>query len=251
MTEKEIPGAIRYNASQYITLPVSEVTLDWQILPKTPGDKNSSLRVLLVAVPNQVVQDYQSIARMAGLNLYALESEAMGIARALAKNNKKVVCLVDMGVRSSTINIVDKGFLKKSYSFNFNSNQFTQTISSVLGIGPEQAEDLKNKEGLMYTRQDVVKTLYLLIDPLLIEVKNISADFFQKEKKQIEEIYLTGGPSNIPGLKEYFAETLKKNVLVPNCFSGFLYPPILEQTLRQMSPSFSTAVGVALGGLGI
>src|SRR6185436_4243452 len=33
MTPKEIPEAIRYNTSQYITLPVSEVSLDWRITP--------------------------------------------------------------------------------------------------------------------------------------------------------------------------------------------------------------------------
>jgi len=60
---------------------------------------------------------------------------------------------------------------------------------------------------------------------------------------------LTGGTANLPGLKEYFAESLKKEVYVPNCFSEFLYPPILDQTLKIMAPRFSAATGVALGGL--
>ncbi len=249
MTEKEIPDAIRYNSSQYITLPISEVTLDWQVLPNDPGDKNSSIRVFLVAVPNQVVQGYKTMARLAGLQLYALEAEALATTRALVKNNKKTICLIDIGVQSANINIIDKGFLKKSYSFDFNSSQLSRVVSSTLGIGLGEAENIKNKEGLMHPGQDVVKALYLLIDPLLIEIKNISAEFFQSEQKQIEEIYLTGGTANLPGLKEYFAESLKKNVYVPNCFSEFSYPPILEQTLLKMSPSFSAAVGVALGGL--
>ncbi len=249
MTEKEIPEAIHYNASQYITLPVSEVTLDWVVIPSgTPG-KNAPMRIFLVAVPNQVVQEYQTVAKMAGLSLYALEAEALGIARALAKNNKGTVCVVDIGVQSSTINIVDKGFLKKSYSFNFNSSQLGRTVASTLGVGVDEAEAIKNKDGLMYPRQDVAKTLYLLIDPLLIEVKNVCAEFFSLEQKEVSQIYLTGGTANLPGLKEYFAESLKKEVSIPNCFSDFLYPPILEQTLRQMSGSFSVAVGMALRGL--
>ncbi len=249
MTEKELPDAIRYNASQYITLPVSEVTLDWRIISNSLGNKNSSLKVFLVAVPNQIVQKYQAIAKMSGLELYALEAEALGITRALVKNNKKTICLIDIGVQSSTINIIDKGFLKKSYSFDFNSSQLSRVVSSALGVGYEQAEDIKTKEGLMYFRNDIVRNLYLLIDPLLIEIKSISAEFFQSDKKQIEEIYLTGGTANLPGLKEYFTESLKKDVFVPNCFAEFLYPPILEETLRKMSPNFSAAVGVALGGL--
>ena len=156
---------------------------------------------------------------------------------------------MDIGVQSSTINIIDKGFLKKSYSFNFNSGQLSRIIASTLGVGMDRAEEIKNKEGLMYSRQDIVKALCLLMDPLLIEIKGICAEFLQSEQKQVEEIYLTGGTANLPGLREYFAESLKKNVYVPNCFSEFSYPPILEGTLRKMSPSFSAAVGVALGGL--
>ena len=44
-------------------------------------------------------------------------------------------------------------------------------------------------------------------------------------------------------------EVLKKNVETPNSFSDILYPPILNETLKEMSPRFSVAVGVALGGL--
>jgi len=228
MTEKEIPGAIRFNASQYITLPIGEVTLDWQIIPKSPDDKNSLLKVFLVAVPNQIVEDYKAIAKGAGLELYALEAEVLGITRALVKDNKKTLCLVDMGVQSSTISIIDKGFLKKSYSFSFNGNQL---------------------QG-----QDVVKNLQVLVGPLLVgpllaEIKNVSAEFFQQEQREVQEVYLTGGTANLPGLKEYFQESLKKNVYFPNCFSGLLYNPILDLTLKGINPRFSAAVGVALGGL--
>ena len=102
MTKEEIPGAILYNASQYITLPISEVTLDWQITPTLPNDKNSPLKVFLVAVPNQIIEDYKAIAKGAGLQMYALEAEVLGITRALIKNNitggavKKTICLIDI-----------------------------------------------------------------------------------------------------------------------------------------------------------
>ena len=73
--------------------------------------------------------------------------------------------------------------------------------------------------------------------------------FYQQEGKEVDLIYLTGGTSNLPGLREYFEETLKKKVEIPNCFSELLYPPILEDKLEEMAPSFSVATGVALGGL--
>src|SRR5581483_1588789 len=117
---------------------------------------NAALKVFLIAVPNQLIQDYQNIAKMAGLELYALESEALGAMRALVKDTTKTVCLVDIGVQSSSINIIDKGFLKKSYSFGFNSAQLGRAIASVLGVPAEQANEIKNTQGLRHPRQDVV-----------------------------------------------------------------------------------------------
>jgi type IV pilus assembly protein PilM len=249
MEASELKDAVYYNASQYIPLPVSETTLDWKLIGGTPGDKQSGLKIFLVAIPNQIVQDYQKIAQMAGLELYAVEAEALGLARSLVREEKNCVCLVDIGVQSTTINIVDKKSLKKSYSFDFAGSQLTYSISSALGLGHSQAEELKNKEGLTSSREEISKTLYLLIDPLMLEIKKVLSDFYQQEGKEVDAIYLTGGTSNLPGLKEYFAEVLKKKVEIPNCFSELLYPPILGGTLEKMAPSFSVATGIALGGL--
>lgn len=249
MSQKEIPQAVYYNASQYIPLPITETTLDWKLIGGAPGDKHSSLKIFLVAIPNQVIQEYQRVAQMAGLELYAVEAEALGISRALAKDSKKCVCLIDIGVQSTTINIVDKGNLKKSYSFGFAGSQLTYAVSSVLNLGHVEAEEVKKKEGLISAKENITNTFYLLIDPLLVEVKKILSDFYLQEEKEADEIYLTGGTSALPGLKEYFAEILKKKVEIPNCFSDLLYPPILEQTIGKIAPSFSVATGVALGGL--
>ena len=251
MSQKEIPQAIYYNAPQYIPLPITETTLDWRLIGGVPGEKQSSLKIFLVAIPNQVIQEYQRVAQMAGLELYAVEAEVLGLSRAFAKDSKKCICLIDIGVQSTTINIVDKGNLKKSYSFSFAGSQLTYAVSSVLNLGHIEAEEVKKKEGLISAKENITNTLYLLIDPLLVEVKKILSDFYLQEEKEADEIYLTGGTSALPGLKEYFAEILKKKVEIPNCFSDLLYPPILEQTIEKIAPSFSVATGVALGGLEI
>lgn len=251
MAEKEISEAVRFNAPQYIPLPISEITLDWRLISGVPGNSRSNLKVLAVAVANQTIQEYQRVANMAGLELYALEPEALAIVRSLIKerDNKKIICLIDLGVQSTTVNIVDKGILKKSFSFDFSGNQLTYAIASSLNKGYAEAEEIKCREGLLSQEKNINETLYLLIDPLLAEIKKICSEFSQVEEKEIEEIYLTGGTANLPGLKEYFAEVLKSKIEIPNCFSDFLCPPILNKILNEMSPRYSIAVGVAMGGL--
>jgi type IV pilus assembly protein PilM len=249
MEANEVGEAVYYTAAQYIPLPITETTLDWKIISGKPGDKKSPLKIFLVAIPNQVVQDYQKVAQMAGLELYAIESEVLGLSRVLVKEKKECACLIDIGVQSTTINIVDGKSVKKSYSFDFAGSQLTYAVSSVLGLGHVEADDVKNKEGLISLKKNISETLYLLVDPLLVEVRKIISDFSMQEGKDVDVIYLTGGTSALPGLKEYFQETFKKRVEIPNCFSEVLSPPILDDTLEKMSPSFSVAMGVALGGL--
>lgn len=249
MNANELNDAVYYNASQYIPLPVTETTLDWKLIEGVPGQKQSPLKIFLVAIPNQVIQDYQQVAQMAGLELYAVEAEVLGLQRALVGENKKCVCIVDIGVQSTTINIIDNGKMKKSYSFDFAGSQLTYSISSAVGLGHAQAEELKNSEGLTSAKEEISKTLYLLIDPLIIEVRKILSYFYTEEGKEVDVVYLTGGTSKLPGLREYFEEVLKKKVEIPNCFSELLSPPILGEVLEEMAPSFSVSTGVALGGL--
>jgi type IV pilus assembly protein PilM len=250
MSKAELADAVYYAAPQYIPLPISETTLDWKLIKGEP-DKKTPLKIFLVAIPSQVVQDYQKIAALAGLTLYAVESEVMGLARALAKKKEECTCLVDMGMQSTTITIVYRGNVKKSYSFDFASSQLTHAVASVLSVENNQAEDLKIKEGLISSQPNVRETLYLLIDPLLIEIKRVIMDFFQEENKEVDAVYLTGGASVMPGLRDYVQETLKKRTEIPNCFDDLLYPPILGESLRKMAPRFSAATGVALGGLDV
>ena len=249
MSKKELPEAVYYSAPQYIPLPITETTLDWRILSGEPGDKKTPIKIFLVAIPNQIIQDYQKVAQLAGLDLYAVEAEALGLSRALIKDPKIYVCVVDIGVQSTTISIIHGQSLKKSYSLDFAGGQLTYAVSSVLGVGHTEADEIKNRDGLLSQQKNISDTLYLLIDPLLLEVKKILYDFYLQENKEVDAIYLTGGTSSMPGLRDYFQESLKKKVEVPNCFSDLLYPPILEKTLEEMAPSFSVATGVALGGL--
>ncbi len=245
MTEREIPDAVRYTAPRYTPLPLSETTLDWKLIGGTPGG-NNHLKILLIAIPNEVVEKYQKTAELAGLDLYALEAEVLAIARAVIKKEKDIICLVDIGAQSTTISVVDKGNLKRSYSSEFSSNKLTFAISSSLNLDYAEAEEIKQEKGLISSQKEIKRSLSLLIDPFLAEIEKVSDEFSRKTGKEVNKIYLSGGGANLPGLREYVEKETGKETKVPNCFSDLLYPPILGKTLKQVGPRFSAAVGVAL-----
>jgi len=257
MTKEELPDAVRYEARQHIPLPLGEVTLDWQVIEgEAQNQKKNNLRVLLVAVPNEVINQYREIAKNAELELVALEAEVFGLMESLiADDEKRPVGLVDIGAQSTTCSIVDKKILKTSHSFDMSGNELSEVLSQGLNVDHATADDFKNKYGIMESTatpaREVKEILLPLIDLVIRENERIFSNFSQKTGKEIEKIILAGGTALLPGLKEYFYEKLKKETEIANPFSakGIFYPPILEETLKKMGPSYAIAIGMALHGL--
>lgn len=292
MTKEELPEAIKNEARLHIPLPLGEVVLDWVIVEGetfdykkekefnrfTPrfngqGIDRKKLKILLVAVPNEVINQYRELAALAGLQLFALEAEAFGLLRSLVgeESKKQVIALIDIGSRSITCSIIDKGILKTSYSFDMAGNELTQVIAKSFNIDYKNAEDLKKKHGLLFTQdlnleaeKNVKEVLLPLIDTILREIEKVSRNFYQQEKKEIEKIIIAGGGALLPGLSEYFQEHFKKEeyenlshlnvsracvIEIADPFSNIFCPPILENTLKNMGPAYAIAVGMALRGL--
>jgi len=256
MTEAELPQAVRYEARQHVPLPLAEVTLDWQVIEGRVSDqKKTKLKILLVAVPNEVINQYRKIAEISRLKLLALEAEVFGLLRSLIQEEKKVVLLVDIGAQSTTSSIVEKGRLKMSYSFDMSGNELTEVISKGLGVDYKTAENLKEKYGIIAALStespapEVRQILLPLIDVILKEIEKISQNFYQTEGKEIQKIILAGASALLPGLKFYFQNHFKKEIEIANPFSNLFSPPILEKTLKEMGSSYAIAVGMALRGL--
>jgi len=256
MTSEELPQAIEAEARQYVPLPLSEVTLDWQIIEGGAPNQKTKFKILLVAVPNEVINQYQELARLAELELVAMEAEVFGLVRSLAADQKNTIILVDIGAQSTTCNIVDSGSLKRSYSLDVSANELTAVLAKSLNVEYKEAEGLKEKYGLEIQtpfqndqEKNIRAILLPLVDLIMSEIEKISLNFYQTDKKEVQKIVITGGSALIPGLNKYFEGNLKKEIEIANPFLNIFYPPILEQTLKKMGPSYSIAVGMALRGL--
>ncbi len=280
MSREEIPQAVRYAVRPYIPLPPSEITLDWRIAEgeasKTP------LKILVVAIPNDVINQYKTITELSNLTVRFLEPEVFALARSSIKppafpkkgggkdkTKEKIIGLIDIGARSTTCSIAEKGVLEISHSFNIGGNDLTEAIAKSLNIGYNKAEAIKRKYGLSQSNnfakgkipaerdltglvfkkeKDVRRILAPLVDLILEEIKKTFRDFYQVEGEEIEKIILAGGTVLLPGLKEYFLAGLKKEVIITEPFSDILYPAILKQTLAKLGPSYAISVGLALKG---
>lgn len=258
MTEAELPQAVRYEARQHVPMPLSEVTLDWQVVEGHFLDKQvvkTKLKILLVAVPNEVINQYKEIARLAQLELVSLEAEVFGLLRSLVdETEKRPIVLVDIGAQSTTCSIVEKRLLKTSHSFDASGNELTKIIAKSLDITDQEAEVMKKQYGLLapednYPARQIREILLPFVDMILKEVAMIMDSFSREREREIQKIILAGGSALLPGLKEYFFQNLKKETEIANPFAKIFYPAIIENILKEMSPSYAVATGLALRGL--
>ncbi len=256
MTKEELSQAVKYEARQHIPLPLEEVILDWQIMESRRIDKKKTIfKILLAAVPNEVIDQYEQIAKISNLELFALEAEIFSLIRALVKKDeKKPLAVIDIGAQSTTCSIVNKGDLKTSHSFDMSDNDLTSALAGSFNIDFSQALELKKEIGLqdkIYENgRNVKDVLAPLVDMIMSEINEIINNFYNQEKIKIEKIILAGGTALMPGLQRYFKEWFKgQEIEIGDPFYNINYPPILKQSLTEMGPSYSIAVGAALRGL--
>ena len=246
MSKEEIPDAVAYEARRHIPVPLSEVIFDWQIIDHVV-QSSEPFTVLLVAVPNEIVNQYQEIAKLAELELVALEAEVFGLIRSSQPGDGLPVALLDIGAQSTTVNIVFGGMLRTSRSFDIAGNTLTERLAKAQAIDHESAEREKAAKGLI--DPETAAILSPLIDLIATEIIRAIQTFKDSEGKDVQKIILGGGASLLPGFKEYIAQYTGKTTEIMNPFHSMLYPPVLEHTLQSMGPSFGVAVGMALRAL--
>jgi type IV pilus assembly protein PilM len=257
MSKEELPQAVMAEARRHVPLPLAEVTLDWQVVNKKSAYANSEkIKILLVTVPNEVINQYTTVVSNLELGLLGPEPEVFSLMRALIdRDEKRVVSIIDIGARSTTCSIIDRGALKVSHSFDISGNNLTERISKALSIDYKEAEELKKKYDISSLSSDnekknnIREILTPLIDLIVVEIDKVFNGFRIKERKEVDKIIMAGGAALLPGLTEYFKDHFKKEIEVANPFSKLFFPPILDKTLEEMGPAYSIALGSALRGL--
>lgn len=255
--ESELKTAIEFEAKKYVPLPLSEVSLSWSMIEqkkdkitkdtnlgsfRTGGDNKQ--KVLLTAVPNVVIDNYLKVFKEAGLEPLALEIEALSLIRALVEAESDLDLLIDIGARSSTINLVDDGYLRVSRNLNIGGDTITTSIAQSLSVNFARAEQFKKDFGLTGQGHQMPQVMRPILDIIKNEAQQLSS-LVESRGEHVGKIILTGGGSRLPNLKEYFA-TLGKPVVLANPWGQVVYPPNLKPIVEPLGLNLAVALGLAM-----
>lgn len=260
--EKELATMIPIEARKYIPVPINEVSLDWSIIPreeiKAEGQETNlsadgrkkieTINVLLVAIHNETLRQYQNIVEKVGLDANFFEIEIFSTIRAVLDKNIAPVMILDMGAATTKIYIVDRGVVRASHTINRGSQDITMTIATTLSISADKAEIMKRTIGWSKEPQhkDIADTISVTVDHIFSEAKHVVSNYQSKHAKSVERAILVGGGSSMKGLGELAQANLEMPVELGDPFSKVEAPAFLTEVLKRNGPEFTAALGIAL-----
>jgi len=253
--ESELENIIPIEARKYIPVPISEVTLDWFVIPNedemqendSPSNIKRNREVLVVAIHNETLTQYREILKQTGLESDAFEMEIFSNIRSTFNNELAPFLIVDFGASKTKVSIVESGVVKVFHVVNRGSHDISRNISQALGITFEEAEKLKRMVGLdASVNPEAEKIIRLAANYIFTDINSIVFAYQKKYNKNISKVFLSGGGSLLKGLLEAARENFRVEVFYSNPFSKTEAPAFLEPVLENSGPEFAVAVGLAL-----
>lgn len=265
-TDKEaLKRIVPIEARKYIPVPITEVTLDWFLIPEEEGENSAFDRVekpgahvkgqeiLLVAIHNNTVQNYQTITANAGLSIGFYEIEIFSAVRSSLGHGIAPVLVVDLGAATTKMYVVERGIVRLTHLVTAGGQQMTEVLGRSMNWEFDKAERIKRERGLTDStaysidENERIKTALLsTLSRVFSEVNRVLLSYGQRYNKNVSHIVLAGGGASLPGLAEEAKQMLHAEVEIADPFARSEAPAFLANVLREIGPGFAVSVGLAL-----
>ncbi len=243
---------IELEARKYIPVPIEEVQLNWFVLPggratEQKTDSPRMVQVLLVAVHRDEITLLENVAHNAGLATSFFEIEIFSTIRAVVDEPIKPIMIIDIGSAYTKIYVVEQNVVGSSHSISHGGEDITRAIATTKHIEIEQAEHLKKDGGFDDVKDTLMHTiLENVYSEIFTEAKRVMSQFETTYNRAVSTVILTGGGGVTKGLVQYAKTFFSVDTRVADPFAKTKAPEFMRQTLREIGPEFSVAVGLAL-----
>lgn len=261
LDEKQLASAVPLEARKYVPVPISEVSLDWWIVPEEPavqehvaaeatvdlstGDPGTPkmLKILIAAIHNEAMNRYQEIVKGSTLESGFFEIELFSTIRSLFPQDLLPHAVLDLGAGESKLYIIDRGLVRVSHIINHGGQDITLALSRSLGIPVEEAEKMKRAQGV---GQGLGQTPSSgILNVIFSEANRALSSFEHRFGRAVTDIILSGGGANLGGIESLATQNLSVPVVRADPFKQVEAPAFLDEVLSSVGPEFTVAIGVA------
>ncbi len=212
LNEKELISSIKYQADQFIPMPIEETNIDLEVVEEYKNEKK--LLILIVASAKNIINKVQKTVEISGFIPQIIETEVSSTSRFLYNYFSKIDPLIKNFI---TINLLkttttlcyyenNPPILKKIHNINFGYQLFVKELIINFDLDKEKAENLLINYNLNnQTTMPLDKIFTPLINELVNEIKKFIVD------QKIEIIYFF----NLIFYFPYLITLLEKNFNIP------------------------------------
>ncbi len=259
MPMADMRQVLKNNTKSYLQQDLPDHVFDCYIIPPRPSRVGGTEaaktagavpkhKVLVAGARRQLVEDYQTAIKSAGMVADHIVPGLIGPVNAfeLAMPNvfgKEVVALVDIGFKHSTICVLLEGELALSRVVAIGGDRLTSGLAESMNISYAEAEGIK-----VGMAQEVQAALESLLLPLGRELR-ASIDFFEHQQdKPVTQVFLTGASAR----SEFILQALQAELLAecktwnPAATLQLDLPPQQSAEIEQIAPQLTVAIGAAL-----
>jgi len=276
MSDRQLRKSIQWEARNYISFPVEDSVVEFQILERPTSASAGQMRVMLVAAPRDMVDSQVEAIELAGLDPVAVEIQPFASLRGiLAANGQSqgegdTTAVLGIGAAYTDITIMKDGRFVLTRTIPIAGDAFTEAMKNALDVDVGEANQLKEtamqvvaseeeRATLDPAAQQASRAIEPLLDELIREVRRSLAyhDYQQQSPDAgagelgVNRILLSGGSAKLPRIQEYFQAQLGVPVDVVRVFGGgrLAARGVNQEYLRAHAPALLVGTGLALRGL--
>jgi type IV pilus assembly protein PilM len=246
LKQKEMAEAVQLEAEQYISQPLEELYLDYEVIKQTAEEAE----LFSVAVPKTIVDSYLDLAQVLGLEAVLIEPTLSSSGRLFALDAQSDVptVIIDFGSRSADISIYDAHVLVTG-TVQAGGEIFTDTIKSKLKVTQAEAQLIKTKYGLGVSKKqaEIEAALNPILSQIVKEIRRMMRYYEERygADRPISQIVTLGGGANMPGLSDYLTNVLRLAVRHFDPWQYFSYKGLQPPSAAD-KPMYATVAGLSL-----
>lgn len=253
--ESELAAIIPNEARKYIPVPLTEVSLDWYVVPQKQtyseeqeGQAPQKIEVVVVAVRNETLSQYRDITQKAGVDPRGNEIEIFSAIRSVFHREIAPVMVIDYGAGTTKVSVVEYGVVRAYHVINRGSAFITESIARTLNIDFDKAEEMKRTVGMntVAGQESVAESIAANTQYVINEIQTVLLQYERQSHKAITKIILCGGGSSMPGFLEKMSASFGVETVYGDPFDKAEAPEFMKPVLLKAGPEFTVAMGLAL-----
>lgn len=252
-TPEDLEESIQWEVEQYIPFEVKDVQIDFQVIGPLQDDP-TRMDVLLVAAKNELVEDYVSVIKEAGLvpSIIGVDSIAVGNAFEACSgiSEEQVPMVVNLGSSFMNIIILDEGVPLFTRDVSMGGSMYNNEIQRQFGVSYNVAEKMKKGEDLEDFNPERVDAVVKNVSSIIATEVQRSYNFYAATypDKLVTKIFLSGGAARTNHLKELIEEKLAISAEIFDPFEGLMIDEsaVLPEYVKNYGTAATVVTGLAM-----